>query len=445
MATNTETGSFVSWQQSLDLPVDFLPGDYLFDCSFTPSTQQFVASRAFQRRVSVVPGDTVTTLSLSPNGPLTPTEPARLTAQLSGLGPTRIGLVSFYDGAVLLGTAPVNGNQAVWSVPGLVTLGPPSLRAEHAGDPLFNASVSATLAVDVALAQSATTLSSTDTQLALGKQSVFTATVSGKNPTGQVSFFDGTALLGTATLSAGKAGFSTVLAGVGTHTISAKYAGDPANAGSASTGLSQTVLQGTTALVLSASGQTPATPGSVVLLSASLSGDARGRTGSVSFYDGALLLSSDAIVDDKVNFSTQAITALGSHTLSARYAGDASFAGTDSVGVALTIEQAQSFTTLAVATNPAVAGKPLTLTAQVTGAAPGGTVAFYDQDKLLGTVNLQNGVATLATTINTAGVHALKAVYSGDVANLGSTSAILSQRLNLNPGVLSTIMQILLQ
>ena len=114
-------------------------------------------------------------------------------------------------------------------------------------------------------------------------------------------------------------------------------------------------------------------------------------------------------------------------------------------GVALVIEQARSSTTLALATNPAVAGKPLTLTAQVTGAAPGGTVAFYDQDKLLGTVDLQNGVATLATTINTAGVHALKAVYSGDVANLGSTSAILSQRLNINPGVLSVILQILLQ
>ena len=201
----------------------------------------------------------------------------------------------------------------------------------------------------------------------------------------------------------------------------------------------------TTALVLTASGQTPATPGSVVLLRASLSGDARGRTGSVSFYDGNVLLGNGAIVDDKVDFSTQAITALGSHTLSARYAGDASFAGADSAGVALVIEQARSSTTLAVATNPAVAGKPLTLTAQVTGAAPGGTVAFYDQDKLLGTVDLQNGVATLATTINTAGVHALKAVYSGDVANLGSTSAILSQRLNINPGVLSVILQILLQ
>jgi hypothetical protein len=56
----------------------------------------------------------------------------------------------------------------------------------------------------------------------------FTATLSSSagTPTGTVSFYDGTTMLGTATLSAGVAAFSTSSLAAGSHSITAVYSGD---------------------------------------------------------------------------------------------------------------------------------------------------------------------------------------------------------------------------
>ncbi len=59
-------------------------------------------------------------------------------------------------------------------------------------------------------------------------------------PTGAVSFFDGLVPLGTVAVTNGTASLPTVGLAVGTHTITATYAGDSNFAGSSSNSIAQT-------------------------------------------------------------------------------------------------------------------------------------------------------------------------------------------------------------
>ncbi len=72
------------------------------------------------------------------------------------------------------------------------------------------------------------------------------------------------------------------------------------------------------------------------------------------------------------------------------------------------------FTTILSPSNStATSTTPITLTAIVTSAVPGGTVTFTDNGNLLGTVPVSAGSAALTATFP-AGVHELTATYSGD-------------------------------
>ena len=69
----------------------------------------------------------------------------------------------------------------------------------------------------------------------LGTALTFTATVTGTAPTGSVAFYDGTALLVTNALNGSfQASFTTSSLAVGTHNITAKYAGNASHAASMS-------------------------------------------------------------------------------------------------------------------------------------------------------------------------------------------------------------------
>jgi Big-like domain-containing protein/autotransporter-like protein/IPT/TIG domain-containing protein len=74
-----------------------------------------------------------------------------------------------------------------------------------------------------------------------GQAVTFSAKVTGSSPTGAVTFLDGGAVIGTVTLGGGTAAFTTSSLAIGSHSISAKYAGDGNNASSASAVLVQTV------------------------------------------------------------------------------------------------------------------------------------------------------------------------------------------------------------
>jgi YD repeat-containing protein len=70
----------------------------------------------------------------------------------------------------------------------------------------------------------------------------------------------------------------------------------------------------------------------------------------------------------------------------------------------------------------AQAGTPVTLTANVAGNAPGGTVTFREGATVLGTATVSNGSASLTLATLTPGQHTIIATYSGDANNALSTA-----------------------
>jgi hypothetical protein len=86
----------------------------------------------------------------------------------------------------------------------------------------------------------------------LGQSVTFTAQVTGSGPSGTISFIDGSSPIsgcGAQTLVAGAASCTTGSLSAGAHSITAAYAGDSANASSASRALIQTVQAPPTATI----------------------------------------------------------------------------------------------------------------------------------------------------------------------------------------------------
>ncbi len=87
---------------------------------------------------------------------------------------------------------------------------------------------------------------------------------------------------------------------------------------------------------------------------------------------------------------------------------------------------------IASSANPSSFGQSITLTAKVTSEVPGpapltGKVAFKDDRKVIGIVDLADGGATLNTSSLAAGEHNLTAAYSGDANYAPSISDVLDQ------------------
>jgi hypothetical protein len=124
--------------------------------------------------------------------------------------------------------------------------------------------------------------------------------------------------------------------------------------------------------------------------------------------------------------------AVGTHSITARYSGDANYTADTSAAVPVTVNQAASATALTSSANPSFAGESLTLTANVTspGPTPTGNVTFTSGSTTLGTVALSGGSATYATSsFTTTGPQTITVSYSGD-ANTQASSVSLSQVVN---------------
>lgn len=101
--------------------------------------------------------------------------------------------------------------------------------------------------------------------------------------------------------------------------------------------------------------------------------------------------------------------------------------------------KAPSTTTITSSANPSYVGQPVLLTATITSAAQGtptGTVHFFDNatntDLTPAGVTIVNGKATFTTAVLSSNA-SYYATYSGDAANVNSTSAVFSQTVNNPP------------
>ncbi len=104
-------------------------------------------------------------------------------------------------------------------------------------------------------------------------------------------------------------------------------------------------------------------------------------------------------------------------------------------------------TQLNTSANPVDLGSPLTLTADVNGSSPTGTVTFLDGSTPIGTAPLNTGgAATLTTSTLPAGSDELSATYSGDGNNQPSTASTVGQSVTAptapaKPEILTTSLE----
>jgi Bacterial Ig-like domain (group 3)/Bacterial Ig-like domain/FG-GAP-like repeat len=107
--------------------------------------------------------------------------------------------------------------------------------------------------------------------------------------------------------------------------------------------------------------------------------------------------------------------------------------------IVTTIERETTTTTLTSSLNPSLSGQTVTFTATVTSATPGaitGTVTFRAGTFILGEGPrlLIDGQASLSiSTLSGPFTRSITAQYAGDANFLGSTSAVLSQTVNVSP------------
>jgi hypothetical protein len=150
---------------------------------------------------------------------------------------------------------------------------------------------------------------------------------------------------------------------------------------------------------------------------------------TITFHDGATVIGTATTGNGFAKLNTSTLK-VGTHTIEAVYPGDAAF--TPSSGtVKQTVEKHPTTTSLSSSLNPSIYGQKVTWTATVTSSgpiAPTGRVTFTWSGHTIGSAILNaSGVATLTKSNLNADAFPLMAVYSGDAANVGSTSAILNQ------------------
>ena len=421
-ATNIGTGTVSSGQATLSTSTltggsHSITASYGGDGSNAGSTSSAITQQVNQAS---------TTTSVGTSGsPSTFGNSVTFTATVVGAGAT--GTVTFKDGATTLGTGTLSAGTATFSTSTLSVAGSPhSITAVYGGDSNFTGSTSSAIAQNVNQASNTVTLGSSLNPSTFGQSVTFTATVTGSGATGTVTFKDGATTLGTGTLSGGTATFSTSTLSVATHSITAVYGGDSNFIGATSSALSQVVNQAATGTTL-ASSQNPSGFTQSVTFTATVTGS--GATGTVTFKDGATTLGTGTLSSGTATYTTTTLS-VATHSITAVYSGDSSFATSTSSALSQVVNQGATTVTLGSSLNPSVFGQNVTFTATISNNAATGTVTFKDGATTLGTGSLVAGVATYSTSALTVGGHSITAVYAGDGNFTGATSSTLTQTVN---------------
>jgi hypothetical protein len=386
-----------------------------------------------------------TTTSLAPSvNPSVFGQTVSFTATVAAVAPgtgTPAGSVTFYDGSTALVKVSLSGGEAICTTASLPT-GPESITAVYNGSATLATSTSPVLSETVNQDGSTAVVTSSANPSVFGQSVTFTAIVTASapgsgTPTGSVTFLDGTASLGTVTLSGGKATLKTSGLTVSTHAITVHYNGGTNFLASTSPLLSLVVNQDATATALKSS-VNPSVYGQSVTFTATVSAAAPGSgkpTGSVTFMDDGNAIGMGTLSASGVaTFKTSAL-ATATQSITAVYGGDANFTTSTSPSLTQTVDQDATAVKLTSSKNPSVYGQSVTFTATVRASSPGsgtptGSVTFYDGATALATMNLSDATATYTTSSLSVGAHAITAVYSGDGNFETSTSAAVNQGVN---------------
>jgi len=168
---------------------------------------------------------TTTTLVLSPAS-VTAGSNTTLLATIAGSSPG--GTVVFSEGNTTLGSATMANGQASLVRP-FGSVGSHALVASYWGDTVNASSTSAAATLTVTQRPTTNTLTSALSKANQAQAIPLTATINGANPTGTVTFKEGSTTLGTAPVANGSAVFNASFTVLGAHAITSSYAGDTNN------------------------------------------------------------------------------------------------------------------------------------------------------------------------------------------------------------------------
>jgi hypothetical protein len=352
------------------------------------------------------------------------------------------GSVVFKEGETSVGDGTLDPNQSTSTqrvytfTTSSLTPGTHSLTATYSGGTHYATSTSAPFAQLVIQDGVSATVASSANPSTFGGDVTLTATLTstiGGTPTGSITFSEDATTLGTATLTNGVGAIKLIAPAAGVHTITLSYGGDANHPASALKIFTQTVQAAPTTMTVSASAN-PLQAGQAVSVTAHLTA-AQPVSGTVTFTEGGVSLGSAVIAGGDATLSLGSL-AVGSHVITAQYAGNTSF-GPSTAFVSVTVKPGTSSLALATSLTPSLAGSDVTFTATVTAVAPAsgtptGLVKFLRDGTPIGTVNLTAaGIASLTTNNLDVGANAITATYEGD-SSFGPSEGALTQNVATN-------------
>jgi len=250
IGTSTMVGGTTSFTTAM-LPsgVDTITGTYNGDTNFAVSTGTTTET--------VNGSQTVTTLTIVPN-PALVGQTVTLAATVTGVSLTKTptGSVTFYAGTTALAQVPLTTTGTATYSTSAFPFGTYVITAVYSGDPAFNPSTSTPTTLVIGGYASATTLTVSPNPAGTGQTVTLTAAVTGVGSTaiamGTVKFYDGTTAIGTGTLDpTGHATLATSTLTLGTHSLTAAFAGSSSYSASTSASYSEVIQNPAFTLTLS--------------------------------------------------------------------------------------------------------------------------------------------------------------------------------------------------
>ena len=175
----------------------------------------------------------------------------------------------------------------------------------------------------------------------------------------------------------------------------------------------------------------PSVYGQAIDFTAHVTSSSGTPAGTVTLFADEIALGSGTLVDGNALTSVSYLPA-GSNAITAAYQASPGFAASKSVPLTQVVHAATTSTNVTPSANTVGTNQSITYTAIVTsqhGGAATGLVLFISGSQILGTAPLSNNRATLTTSFATPGNYSISARYAGDANNVGSMSAVLSQKV----------------
>ena len=339
LGTATLDGTGAASLQTSSLAV----GSHSISVSYSGDTDYSVASASLIQTVQSATTQITLTSSANPSIYATP---VTFTTTVTGNGGIATGTVIFTDSGTAIGSASLNADGVATLTLSTLAPGTQTIVANYVGNSNISASSSTPLMLSVKQLTSVALASSVNPAMTLSSI-VLTVTVTNDRvgePTGTVTFTDGSTQLGTATLNAnGVASLTVPSLTAGNHPLLASYSGDSENFAGTSAHLTEGVELRPTTVAITSTATDPANPQQITLISEVGWTGPVAPTGTVTFTSGSMVLGSSQV--DAIGIATLSVLLQSStENIVATYSGDANYASSSSLATSISGGIATQFT-----------------------------------------------------------------------------------------------------